>query len=289
MQRFAKTLEDGILYRPDIVEEMKGVLFEPENRPFGMMVRGPHGVGKSHSLVNLVHTLRSEGHIVTFVPDASHWSTTKYLVETICRSMSTTLEHLGLTAAVDTPEAIEDFAKVICEALTRRNENNPREVCWILVVDQLNRIFGRPGYENCKDVGVLPLPFSLMSNLNVNPHAQVVVSASANNSTFYKHNHEGFTAYDHPLIRSSNEIKIWKSECSERDAGWWHDMLESTGGCPLQVSVFLRSQSRSQYESDAADDVFLQTYKHGNCWTSRMSGIVRTSQSTRCIACFLFL
>jgi hypothetical protein len=36
----------------------------------GVIVKGPHGVGKSHSLVNLVLTLQASGRcLVTLVPD----------------------------------------------------------------------------------------------------------------------------------------------------------------------------------------------------------------------------
>lgn len=67
VERFLRTETDGVLYRPAIVAAMKDILLTGHER-MGLFVRGPHGVGKSHSLVNLVRSLRAEGHIVTFIP-----------------------------------------------------------------------------------------------------------------------------------------------------------------------------------------------------------------------------
>jgi hypothetical protein len=257
--RFANALRDGILYRPEIVKAMKEVVFSPANERFGVLVRGPHGVGKSHSLVNLVHTLRSDGHIVTFVPDCERWDTARYLLQAICRSLGTTMEKLGFTVVLPEPDVAKIFVEIMVEALKRLNENKHTEVRWILVVDQLNKIFGRPGYEGCKDIGVLPLPFKLMKTLNTSKYVQVVVSASANNSTSYRDNQRGFRTYDHPLFMSADEINVWKPAYEGRDEEWWRGCLDATGRCPLQVAEFLNWPSRKEYESDAAGRVYVQT------------------------------
>ena len=59
VDRFEQTEEDGVLYRPEIVAAMRTRLLTGHERK-GLFVRGPHGVGKSHSLVNLVHSLRAD-------------------------------------------------------------------------------------------------------------------------------------------------------------------------------------------------------------------------------------
>ena len=72
--RFDDCESRGILYRPKIVEEMMKVVedaFKKERRT-GIMIKGPHGIGKSHSLVNLVRNLQYNSsckYLVTFIPD----------------------------------------------------------------------------------------------------------------------------------------------------------------------------------------------------------------------------
>lgn len=260
--RFAETLKVGVLYRPEIVKALQNVVFSPENEKFGVVVRGPHGVGKSHSLVNFVHTLRGDGHIVTFIPDCERWHTTHDFVEAICRSLGTTMEQLGFTAVEFSQVQVKLFVRTVAGALKRfNNENKQADVRWILVVDQLNRIFGRKIHENLKDIGVLPIPFSLMKTLNTFPHVHVVVSASANNSTSYRENHEGFREYDHPLFMNEDEVTVWKPEFEGRDKRGWRDIMDATGGCPFQIYEFLRFPSRKEYESDAVGSIYVQTIK----------------------------
>jgi hypothetical protein len=51
------------------------------------MIKGPHGIGKSHSLVNVVRKLLSEGvYLVTFIPDCERWNYPEYLQDSICAS-----------------------------------------------------------------------------------------------------------------------------------------------------------------------------------------------------------
>ena len=95
-ERFAETKKEGILYRPNIVKAMKDQIFSSET--FGIMVKGPHGVGKSHSLVNLVRALRADGHIVTFIPDCERWVDSFDFIQAVCRSLGTTASGLGITS-----------------------------------------------------------------------------------------------------------------------------------------------------------------------------------------------
>jgi hypothetical protein len=94
-ERFDETLENGILYRPRITNEIFNETMKllQRNAPLGLMIKGPHGIGKSHSLVNVVWKLLSTGdYLVTFVPNCENWGNTKYLGETICASFGATYE-----------------------------------------------------------------------------------------------------------------------------------------------------------------------------------------------------
>jgi len=58
--RFDDCKSRGILYRPEIVKAMLKAVEDAFKKggPAGIMIKGPHGIGKSHSLVNLVCTLQ---------------------------------------------------------------------------------------------------------------------------------------------------------------------------------------------------------------------------------------
>jgi hypothetical protein len=73
-ERFEGSFKRGILYRPEIVHELVKEVESVFNEPVasGVMVRGPEGNGKSHSLLNLVRKLRYDSngkYLVTFIPD----------------------------------------------------------------------------------------------------------------------------------------------------------------------------------------------------------------------------
>jgi hypothetical protein len=93
--RFDSTFANGILYRPQIVEELAGKVMEvlKEPVPIGIMVKGPQGIGKSHSLVSLVRKLlygSNNKYLVTFIPDCAQWQSAYQLLEAICESFGTT-------------------------------------------------------------------------------------------------------------------------------------------------------------------------------------------------------
>jgi hypothetical protein len=70
--RFAVSERNGILYRERIVDQLIAKVDEAISLGVvsGVIVKGPQGVGKSHSLVNLVLKLQASGnYLVTFVPD----------------------------------------------------------------------------------------------------------------------------------------------------------------------------------------------------------------------------
>jgi len=100
-ERFEDSLTSGMLYRPAIVSEL---VKEVENAlkaniGRGIMIKGPQGIGKSHSIVNLIHKLlyRSKGkYLVTFIPDCHHWEDVGNLYDAICQSLGSTKEELNI-------------------------------------------------------------------------------------------------------------------------------------------------------------------------------------------------
>ncbi len=64
--------DSTVLYRPGIVNELiqkvEYLLSRETNR--GMIIKGPQGVGKSYTLVNLTRCLlASQSYVVTIIPD----------------------------------------------------------------------------------------------------------------------------------------------------------------------------------------------------------------------------
>jgi hypothetical protein len=252
-ERFRNTFHNGILHRPLIVQAMKDLVFNSDARiTQGLFVKGPQGIGKSHSLADLVQVLRAEGHLVTFIPNCEQWDDEYDLLEAICRSMGTSLEKLGINYVNDcskNPAFLRKFLTCIIDT-TREHE-----MSWILVLDQLNRIFGRKDFQRLKDVGVLPQPFKLMKDLNQFEHVHTIITASANNSLAYREHHEDFLEYDHPIDMTAEEIRTWKPECAAYDDQQFQSLLDVTGGCPLQIFERLRMGSVEAYEQKVVVDV----------------------------------
>ena len=88
-ERFNDCNRRGILYRPKIVKEIMTMVDNSFNKysPTGIMIKGPHGIGKSHSLVNLVRTLQYDSsckYLVTMISDCQRWGDVDDLYTAIC-------------------------------------------------------------------------------------------------------------------------------------------------------------------------------------------------------------
>jgi Cdc6-like AAA superfamily ATPase len=145
-ERFEKTLNRGILYRPQIVNEMcaKIVTCLKQRVRSGIMVKGPQGIGKSHSLVNMVCKLQSSGdYLVTFLPDCNSWNNGKFLLEQICASFGSTLQDLGIAAVT------EDILWVAIEQIDAQLSRLEKK--WVFVFDQINKLFVKPMNRHAKD------------------------------------------------------------------------------------------------------------------------------------------
>ena len=158
--------------------EVENVLSERVS--FGVMVKGPQGIGKSHSLVNLIRKLLydSQGkYLVTFIQNCAKFGDVYDLYKYICYSIGTSTDELELQTSPASTEAkhFQTFIAAIVSFL----ENNNKQ--WVLIFDQINRLFARPKFQKTKDLEVLPFPFNAISHVMKAGRITSIVSAPANN------------------------------------------------------------------------------------------------------------
>jgi hypothetical protein len=75
-ERFQSSLYEGILYRPEIVDDICHKIADVLTNKVAksLMIKGPQGIGKSHSLVNVVLKVQSTGeYLVTVIPVCETW------------------------------------------------------------------------------------------------------------------------------------------------------------------------------------------------------------------------
>jgi hypothetical protein len=97
-ERFKTTVKSGVLYRQNIVTDLLEKVNEAISKKVesGFVVKGPRGIGKSHSLVNLVLKLQADANcLVTFIPDCDKWRNAAFLLKMICASFGTTPEGIA--------------------------------------------------------------------------------------------------------------------------------------------------------------------------------------------------
>ncbi|MGH7974254.1 MAG: hypothetical protein ACREBR_01915, partial [bacterium] len=148
----------------------------------GLFVTGPHGVGKSHTLINLVLKLMSTGnYLVTFLPDCANWHHVGYLVDMICQSFGALLEAIVSDEYDDIkPILLQKFINAVDAVLQKKNKQ------WIFVFDQVNKLFVKPGNERAKDAGSLVFPFHYIELMMKPGRIISVTSASANNEMTFQ-------------------------------------------------------------------------------------------------------
>jgi hypothetical protein len=221
--RFGRTTDTNILYRSQIIDELFAmvdtILLSPN---MGMMVKGPQGIGKSHTLVNLVLKLQSTGnYLVTFVPDCNKFKSGHFFLKVICDSFGIDVygtEGLGFPkqlSAFQHADAIELALDAIADCLQSTSK------MWVFVFDQINRIFAsQPGAQSFNNLGY---PYSYIRQV-MRPGVISIISASANNEIAYVENHVGFRACNHVIEMSDDELEIL-----------FHDELTSTTSITLET------------------------------------------------------
>jgi hypothetical protein len=192
-ERFEAAKTSAVLYRPEITEELFNLVkgtFDAETG-YGIMVKGPHGIGKSHSLVNLVLRLQSTGnYLVTFVPNCELWHDARFLVKMICASFGIgKVEEIGANRHVQgsadfTPNDLSLLVGAISDQLTNMGKQ------WVFVFDQIDHLFAR--HPSASDVSKLPFPFCLVKQVQCPGNVISIMSASASNDISYIEHHPTF-------------------------------------------------------------------------------------------------
>jgi len=194
-----------VLYRPqivnDLVQQIEHLLGSGDG--VGLFVKGPLGVGKSYSLINLTRYLLASGkYWVTIIPDCQRWIDE----ESFFRFL---LESVGVDPAPARrkykPSGLEDLRELISDIDTILAANGMK---WVFIFDQINKIFARPDFQQTKDVTVLPFPFVMMNEVLKPGRIVSIISASANNDVSHRENHAGFDEFDHPARFNDEEINL---------------------------------------------------------------------------------
>ena len=236
--RFEATLVSGILYRPEIVDEIVNSIEQCLDKLVvrGLMVKGPQGVGKSHSLINTVLKLQSTGnYLVTFLPDGEKWDSARFLIKYICNSFGSTPQDLGIRyqSRYDEERVLEDLVAAVDKKLEELGKGKK----WVFIFDQINKIFNKPenNYSKAKDVSGLAFPFRAIGAVMKAGRITSVISASANNEMAYKEKHENFDDYNHRTTMTGDELCSSFDNINETTLG---EVLEHTNGVPLYASMY---------------------------------------------------
>ena len=146
IRRFEGSFKRGILYCPEIVQEMVTEVKRVLNKelPCGVLVRGPQGIGKLHSLGNLVCKLlyNSKGkYLSAFIQDCENFMDVFGLYESICNSFGTSTEELRFqfTSPANTAYIERFYFGSFVAAIELFLEKEDKQ--WVLIFDLINRLF----------------------------------------------------------------------------------------------------------------------------------------------------
>ena len=218
----------SVLYRPEIVNDLVQRIDEllQARPPSGLMVRGPQGVGKSHSLINLTRYLLASGkYWVTIIPDCAVWRDKVDFFKFLLQSVGVDTALVRLNNYVPSSR---DFTSIMADVDQILSKHGMK---WVFVFDQINRIFDRMNSERADDIRAPSFPFNMIRRVVERNRIISIISASANNDVWYKDNHNGFDVFDHPTQLDHDEIKILypASEIAKWD---WEEVEYMTGRVP---------------------------------------------------------
>jgi hypothetical protein len=205
----------------------------------GIMLKGPQGIGKSHSLVNLVLKL----HLVTFVPDCDQWTTAEFLVKMICGSFGVDdPAEIGLSRGT-----LPDYSRTDVYRLFKNVDCHLRSLGkqWVLVFDQINELFSRK--PNAASITALAFPFTVMEQRIKSRRIVSVISASSHDEIAYNtHNHRGLIEHIHPHEMSNDELEIVFGARITAAGTTLEAVKELAAGVPHYVNKFLNDPKRFQ-------------------------------------------
>ena len=251
----ALTLGKGILYRPQIVTELHQLIDSALSNEVcrGIMVKGPGGIGKSHSLVNLVRKLTygsNNKYLVTFIPDCFKWGNVIDLLRAICAScgipVEPILQQVKGNSVLDS-KLLDDLITSIDGNLWKLGKK------WIFVFDQINKLFVKAENLHAKDATGLVFPFHCIKSIMRPRRITSIISASANNEMAYKESHEDFSEYLHkPQMTQVELLQLF----DQVDHSSVITVLEKTSGVPMfAASYVMKSLDTDAYELEVIDAV----------------------------------
>jgi hypothetical protein len=196
-----------VLYRANPTDD----LFERVEESFiswrRTMVTGPPGIGKSHSIVNLVLKLQASGkYLVTFIPDCSQWHTVDFLLLAICGSLGIDPgpNGIGLHAPPLGASWEAWHVDLVMRAITEELDVNKKK--WIFVFDEVTNLFRWDPNSNWSSFKIryLPYPFSLIQHVTRNLVTSVI-SASWTHPSFFFDNQD-FADFKHVTQMTDSEL-----------------------------------------------------------------------------------
>jgi len=243
IERFRDSQRTVILDRPAIVSELIGEVEKVLNddKGQGIMIKGPQGIGKSHSIVNLVRKLLygSGGkYLVTFIPDCRRWKDVEELYTAICQSLGSTTKELNIEMSGSDSEnnaTLKRLIEIIAEILLEQGRQ------WIFIFDQVNAIFSR--WKGREKINQLPFPFYFIEDVMDNNRITTIISASANNEMYYSESHDGFVEYNHRFYFNEQELSLLNPLYDTYEDEVKVTLMKKTGGVPLQVHTLVSRHS----------------------------------------------
>jgi hypothetical protein len=226
----------AILYRDQVTNTLFDRVRDNLNGGSGMgiMLKGPQGIGKSHSLVNLVvRLLSTEDYLVTFMPDCDNWKSGRDLVKMIYSSFGAAEEDVGIPAYKMSSDDLtrEDCLRLI-NAIDEVLHSKGKQ--WVLIFDQVNRVF--KGFDHAR----IPFPYDLMKRA-LRPARRIsIMSASANNEMGYVDTLGNFEEEIHVTRMTEDEAAtLFQNHPALAEGVTLQSALDAGGAVPLYVKKFL--------------------------------------------------
>jgi len=214
-----------------------------EQLPQGLMIKGPQGIGKSHSIVNLVRQLLYHSnckYFVTYISNCAFWTGEEVLLEFICESFGSTPDDLGINiTGVD--QLNEILLKEFVEAIDKKLLEQGRQ--WIFIFNQINNLFAR--YPDKKDITTLPFPFNYMHRI-MKPGRITTIISWAYSHISHRDKHSDFLDYHHCLSLDKEEMVCIFPSLRSLDDEVIESLMAKTGMVPLQVQELLSHQSNKK-------------------------------------------
>jgi hypothetical protein len=229
-----------VLYRANITDDLFELVEDSFESRLGTMVTGPQGIGKSHSLVNLVLKLQASGkYLVTFIPDCSQWCTIDFLLLAICGSFGIDPGPNGIGLDVPTQGsswALDVDLDDIIEAISSELVANSKK--WGFAFGEVSHLFSRDFGASQSKIRYLPYPFSLVQHV-VKPGVTSVFSASWSDIGFFINN-KGFRDFKHVTEMSDSELNaLFLRVPDVALKGTLDPIKKLAGGVPQYVKKYL--------------------------------------------------